>query len=135
MRVFWILTRLRIAEVTRVTSSAIFFFAFPLAMLLVTALLFYPGHPFEQPRIATVGELQSAPPAIADAGARWERVESTERAHTRLRAGQLNAAIATRGPDWVVMVTPRQRLLGEGLREMCIRDRFLPLRFTIAITS
>lgn len=118
MRVFWLLTRLRIAEVTRVASSSFFFFGFPLAMLLVTCMLFSGGHPFEQIRIGLVGEFASLQAALTDAQVRSQPLASADEARVRLQTGQLTAALVAAPQGWQVYVTPRQRLLGEGLLRM-----------------
>lgn len=115
MRVFWILTRLRVAEVLRVTSSAIFFFAFPLAMLLVTCLLFSSGHPFEKMRIGLVGDPGALPTRLSEAQLRWQMLATEREARIRLQTGQLNAVLLRMPEGWRVCVTARQRLTGEGL--------------------
>ncbi|MGE0489178.1 MAG: ABC transporter permease [Vulcanimicrobiota bacterium] len=112
MRAFWLLTRLRMAEIVRVPSTMVFFFVMPAVMLLVTAALFAGGQPYSLCRVGLVGDT-GGPWALASE-IRWSN-ENLEQGLARLRTSQLNALITRDGGGLVVLVGPRQRLLGDGL--------------------
>ncbi len=116
MRAFWVLTRLRMMEILRVPSTLSFFFGMPLMMLLLTALLFAKGQPYQRCRIDRVGFAPGSPSLLAPnkAAAVWAD-RPREQAMARLLSSQVQAVMLAEQPVRI-LVTPGQQLLGEGLR-------------------
>ena len=112
MRPFWLLVRLRLADVAHPGVAAIFF-GLPLALMLITGLVFGHGQPFERRRVAVVGP---TPAALADyPELAPEPCESVEVARRRLATGVADAALVP-GPR--VLAGPRARLLARALADL-----------------
>ncbi len=121
MRVFLLLARLRILDTLRSPSSAAFFLAFPMVLLVVLGLIFMNGHPFERRPVALVGA--SLDPELAALEAtlsrypdlRFEHDEREASALGKLRAHTVNAVITREHHQIVLFVGPRDELFGRGL--------------------
>jgi ABC-2 type transport system permease protein len=110
MSPFFLLFRLRVAEVTRSRTSTTFFLGLPLVLLLVIGLTFMNGHPFERHRVATVGD-------VATQG--MENLPSVHLLHEtdeqvalgKLKSRELHAIVTTRA----LIVGSHDELIGRGL--------------------
>lgn len=111
MRSFWVLTRLRMLEILRVPSTALFFFGMPLVMLLLNSYLFSKGQPYEHARVGLVGVEAGSDPQVF-----WETEPSLEVARAKLETCQIQAVLAATPEGTRVLVVPSQRLLGAGLQ-------------------
>jgi ABC-type multidrug transport system permease subunit len=116
-----VLVRIRLAEILSRPSGALWFFALPLLLLGLVAVLFHGGHPFERRHVAIVGD----PNLVADAlggevraGALvLEPARDEERAHARLETRVVSAIVVT-GAGAVpsrIIVGERDELFGRGL--------------------
>lgn len=120
-RAFLLLVRLRLLDVLRSRASAGFVLAFPVALLVVTGLVFLEGHPFERRTLLVVGERELPPIAAALAPLDEVRVELARdeaEVRGRLRARMASAALL-RAPatgELRLLVAPRERLFGRGLQ-------------------
>lgn len=119
MRALWLLSRMRVLDVVRSRSSAIAFFGVPLAMLLMLALVFGHGHPFERRSVSLVGDASR----IADlsrqlAGNPELRVEvepSERTAQRKLEVRAVEAVVIVRDSERRVLVGSRSAIWGRGL--------------------
>lgn len=119
MKALWLLTRMRILDVTRSRSSAVSFFGVPLAILLMLALVFGHGHPFERRSVSLVGD-----PARLDAlrtelsrrdELRLETDASEESARRKLEVRAVEAVVIVRGSERRVLAASRAAIWGRGL--------------------
>jgi ABC-type polysaccharide/polyol phosphate export permease len=121
MRALWLLTRMRVLDVLRSASSAILFLGLPLLLLLLTAIVFADGHPFERRTVVVVGSPFDAAPVLAALAAypevRTEQVTAPELAMGKLHA-HMASAVLLRDADgsWVLRASGNERLLAQGLQ-------------------
>ena len=121
MRVFFLLVRLRILDTLRSPSSAGFFLALPMILLLVLGLVFMNGHPFERRPISLVGPTGDQDLAAIEAtlsrfpDLRFERDESEQVGLGKLRSHMVNAVVVHEQGRVVLLVGPRDELFGRGL--------------------
>jgi len=108
VRALWVLARLRVLDVLRSRSATLAFLGLPLLILLVLALVFGGGHPFEVRRVTVVQEAGELTAAAVRLGAYdGVRVESEPDLDVALRK------LETRATDAVLQRDP-----GVGLRLM-----------------
>jgi ABC-2 type transport system permease protein len=121
MSAFWVLTRLRLAEVLRSRSSTAFMLAFPLLLLLVVGGVFHNGHPFERRHVALCmdslaealpDELERAFTKIEEV--RFDRVARCETALGMLKSRIVSGALHREAEELVLTVGPRDLLFGRG---------------------
>jgi ABC-type multidrug transport system permease subunit len=121
MKALYLLTRMRVLDVLRTASSAILFLGLPVILLIITAIVFANGHPFEKRTIVVAAPATAAAPMLtALAGfpeVRTEYVSSPELASGKLRARMANAILLNDGPSaWVLRASANDRLLAYGLQ-------------------
>ncbi|MDB4986656.1 MAG: type transporter [Myxococcaceae bacterium] len=121
MSAFWVLTRLRLAEVLRSRSSTAFMLGFPLILLLVVGAVFQRGHPFERRHVALC--MDSLDAALENELARtfkgveevrFDRVDRCTSALGMLKSRIVSAALHRERAQLVLTVGPRDRLFGLG---------------------
>jgi len=129
MRAFFVLTRMRVLDVLRSRSSAGFFLALPVVLLVLVGLVFANGQPFERRRMILVDEGTPASPAALDAiaasleghdGIRVERGTARGPALGRLDS-RMTSAVLVRDADGEslrLVVGPRDRLWAMGVRQV-----------------
>jgi ABC-type polysaccharide/polyol phosphate export permease len=121
MRALYLLTRMRLLDVLRTATSAGLFFGLPVVLLVLTAIVFANGHPFERRTIVIAAPAATAAPVLAALAAfpevRTEAVRSPELAMGKLRARMANAVLLADGPSgWALRASANDRLLAYGLR-------------------
>lgn len=114
MRAFYILMRMRIFDVMRSRSSAIYFLAAPVLILLVVAVVFINGQPFERKHVG-----------VADPGARaalagfsevaLEEVAGAPQAEARIRSRLISAAVVADERGVRVLAPAHETLFARGL--------------------
>lgn len=130
MRALWVLARLRVLDVVRSRSATFAFLGLPLLILLVLALVFGGGHPFEVRRVTVVqasGELAAAVVRLTayegvrveselelDVARRKLETRATDAVLERERDGALRLMVASKDELWgrgVVGTLPPARLV------------------------
>ncbi len=120
MRTFLLLARMRVLDVLRSRAATLLFLGLPLVVLLVLALVFAHGHPFERRVLQVVGNPGAAPELVKRLEGYPEvRVDyepSREVALERLRARAV-AAVLSSGDDGALalVVAHDDQLFGHGL--------------------
>ncbi|WP_433937207.1 ABC transporter permease [Sorangium cellulosum] len=126
MSAFWAFARLRLLDVLRSASSASFVLLFPVALLVVTGLVFMNGHPFEERTIAVVPargihDGAARPLAALDAELARDvrllpvRSEAEGLAHLHARTASAVLVVPGGGAPGRVLVGPRDRIFGRGI--------------------
>ena len=116
MRALWVLTKIRVLEVLRSTSSTFWFFAMPALIFGVLAFVFQNGHPFEVRRVVVLGAHPAAEAVLAQQEGVWTTHEPTvERAFARLDSADATAVILGDGGGLTVVVSPKDELFALGL--------------------
>ncbi len=121
MKAFWVLARMRVLDVLRSRSSAVFVLVFPVMLLGVVGLVFRDGHPFERRTVVLVGAVPSGvtEPLSRYEEVRTERAASEEHAVAKLRAKMASAAfVSAPGTEDRLLVGPRDHIFGRGLLEV-----------------
>jgi ABC-type multidrug transport system permease subunit len=110
---------MRIFDVLRSKSSAAFFLAFPVALVLAVGFVFSAGHPFERRRVVLV-ESDSSPAlaALADELTRYDAITIDHAATEAEALGRLRSRMATgvmtSSPTPTLVVGPRDELFARG---------------------
>jgi ABC-type polysaccharide/polyol phosphate export permease len=117
MRALLVLTRIRLAEVLRKKGSAFWFFALPLILVGLVALVFQKGHPFERRHVVVVGSEPAALEREVGADAlRIDRVDDEAAARARLRSRSASAIVLRDELGKLrVVVGRREMIFGRGL--------------------
>lgn len=119
MRPLGVLVRIRLLEIVRRPSGAFWFFALPLILVLVVAVVFHEGHPFERRHVAVVGDARAVAGAldaqIRAGGVAIDAVADEAGARARLESRAVSAAIVPVAGGPRVIVGPRDELFGRGL--------------------
>jgi ABC-type multidrug transport system permease subunit len=114
VKAFLVLARMRVLDVLRSRSSAIYFLVAPVVILLVVALIFINGQPFERRHVALVAP--GAPAALS--GFRelaLEPAPDENAARGRIRSRAVSAAIVAEGAGWKVIAGSNDGLFARGL--------------------
>jgi len=120
VRTLWLLARLRVLDVLRSRSATFAFLGLPLLILLVLALVFGSGHPFEVRRVTVVqasGELTAAAGRLAmQEGVRVETEPDLDVALRKLET-RATDAVLERGSDGALrlVVGSKDELWGRGV--------------------
>lgn len=117
MKAFWVLTRQRLQDVLRSRSSASFVLLFPVLLLLVVGFVFKNGHPFEERRVALVGEVASSALAGFEE-VHLERARDHREAMGKLEARMVSAVLERDADGLWLIVGARERLFGRGVAEV-----------------
>jgi ABC-2 type transport system permease protein len=133
MRAIWLLGRLRLKEMVHSPGSAGVYLGMPLMLLVVLAVVFMHGHPFERRTVTVVAP--PVPAAIAEVLARFPEVRPAEDrsldvALGKLRTRTVNAVLVADpsvGGTPRLIVGPRDELFGRGLVAA------LPVRATLTV--
>ncbi len=119
MRALWLLSRMRVLDVTRSASSAIAFFGVPIVILLMLAVVFGHGHPFERRSVSLVGDPPSVAKLVQELAHRDElrlEVDSSEAtARRKLEVRAVEAVVIARQSERRVLVGLRAAIWGRGL--------------------
>lgn len=113
MRALYVLTRMRMADVLRTPSSALFFFLLPLVLLAVLGVVFANGHPFEERTVLVVGDA-AALPALGE-GVLVSSSPSEAEARARLASRMASLVLLHEGEGWRVIAGPREELFARGV--------------------
>lgn len=106
MRVFLLLVRMRVRDVTRKASSIVFLFGLPIVLLAVVSLVFLEGHPFERRHVVVVGDASVELPGVS-----IDREMSEKPAVARLESRMASAVLSGNN----VIVGERDTLFGRGI--------------------
>lgn len=125
MRAFFLLTRMRVLDVLRKRSSAAFFLAFPLILLVIVGFVFADGHPFERRVVLVVGNNEQLS-AMAEVlrgqdELRVREAPSMDAALGRLRSRMATAVLTMSDDDVRLVVGPRDRIFGLGVAQVLER--------------
>ena len=117
MSPFFLLLRLRVAEVTRSRTSTAFFLGLPLVLLLVIGLTFMNGHPFERHRVAFVGDVGALPGVAIEhlASVHVLHEDDEQVALGKLRSRELHAIVTRRAFGIALVVGSHDEVIGRGL--------------------
>ena len=120
MRALFLLTRMRVLDVLRSASATGLFLGLPVVLLLLTAIVFADGHPFERRTVVVAAPAAAAAPLLAALAAfpelRTEHVIAPELALGKLRAHMASAVLLPgSGGGWVLRASRNDRLLAQGL--------------------
>ena len=123
MRALFLLTRMRVLDVLRTASSAGIFLGLPLVLLILTAVVFASGHPFERRTVVVAAPQAAAAPLLLSLSSftelRIEHVTETERALGKLNARMASAVLLPAADGaWVLRASRNERLLGQGLQTL-----------------
>jgi len=113
MRAFLVLVRMRVNDVLRSPSSASYFLAAPVIILVVIAIVFVNGQPFERRHVGVVDA--EPPPLAAYPEVALEPTPSEAAAVLRIQRRVLTAALVRAPSGWTVIVGDREGLFGRGL--------------------
>jgi ABC-2 type transport system permease protein len=120
VKALWVLLRMRVLDVTRSVSASVAFFGLPVLILLLLALVFAHGHPFESKSVAVVAQTSELAAVRAALGGRAElRLEaepSEQVARRKLEVRAVEAVIlAAEAKPPLVLVGVRAGIWGRGL--------------------
>jgi ABC-type multidrug transport system permease subunit len=114
-----VLVRIRLMETLRRPSGAFWFFALPLILVLLVAVIFHRGHPFERRHVAVVGDVALVAPSleahVREGGLVLDRVADEAGARARLESRAVSAAIVCAPRGVRVLVGTRDEIFGRGL--------------------
>jgi ABC-type polysaccharide/polyol phosphate export permease len=116
LRAFWILVKLRLAELGRRPALGFFVLALPLVFLLVVGGMFANGHPFERRRVSLTSPDLPAEAVAHLPGIRVVRERDERAARGSLESRMTDAVLvpAVTGPPRL-LVRPDDELFGRGL--------------------
>jgi ABC-type multidrug transport system permease subunit len=119
LRALWALARLRVFDVLRSLSASLAFLGLPVVILLVLAVVFAKGQPFEERSLSLVGTIdgieQLALPLASQAGLRLERAGDLDEGRLRLRARATTALLYRADGELVLELGAKEELWGRGV--------------------
>jgi ABC-2 type transport system permease protein len=119
MSAFFLFVRLRIAELWRRPVSGFLYLGLPVILLLLTALVFWNGHPFERRQVLLLGEktpaaLEERLASFSDISLQRSQVSRLEVALEQVKSRAVSAVL-TCGLGCDLFVSDRDALFGRGL--------------------
>lgn len=118
MRALSVLVRIRLLEIVRHPSGALWFFGLPLVLLALVAGLFANGHPFERRHVAVVGNSTAVTSALGEhvrTGACALDPMDLARARARLDTHAVSAIVIASAARAEVIVGERDEPFGRGI--------------------
>jgi ABC-2 type transport system permease protein len=119
MTAFFLFVRLRLAELWRKPLSGFLYLVLPVILLLLTALVFWNGHPFERRQVLLLGD--KTPPALeaqlasfSDLSVQRPEVKLLDAALEQIRSRAVSAVLVC-GLGCDLYVSDRDALFGRGL--------------------
>ncbi len=115
MRAFYALARMRVLDVLRSPSSAIYFLVAPVLILVVVAVVFINGQPFERRHVGVVAGADAGAALVAFPEVKLEEITGEPHARARIHARALSAAVVRDGAGWKVLAAGHEGVFGRGL--------------------
>ena len=119
MSPFFLFVRLRLAELWRRPVSGFLYLVLPVILLLLTALVFWNGHPFEKRQVLLLGEktpagLEAQLASCSDISVQRPEVKLLEAALEQLKSRAVSAVVVC-GLGCDLYVSDRDGIFGRGL--------------------
>jgi ABC-2 type transport system permease protein len=119
MSAFFLFVKLRLAELWRRPASGFLYLLLPVILLLLTALVFWNGHPFERRQVLLLGEeipvgLEAQLASFSDISVQRPEVKLLDVALAQIKSRAVSAVVLC-GLGCDLFVSDRDELFGRGL--------------------